>query len=54
MEVFLATDLQTRPAVSLMFTMGHLLAVHPSTHLGPPEQLGEEVTITWQYFRPLP
>ena len=40
MEVFLATDLQTRPAVSLMFTMGHLLEVRPSIHLGSPEQLG--------------
>ena len=54
MEVFLATDLQTRPAVSLLFTMGHFLEVRPSIHLGSPEQLGEEVTIIWHYFRPLP
>ena len=52
MQVFLATDLQTPPAVSLMFTMGHLLEVCPSIHLGSPEQLGE-VTLKWQYFRPL-
>ena len=45
MQVFLATDLQTPPAVSLMFTMGHLLEVCPSIHLGSPEQLGEEVTL---------
>ena len=45
MEVFLATDLQTRPAVSLLFTMGHFLELCLSIHLGSPEQLGEEVTI---------